>query len=117
MIIQVDSREQGNDEILEYFKKIGQRYVVSKLYAGDYCNLNNPTILIDIKKDIEEIIMDLTKDHVRFRNEIIRANNDMNCKLVVLIREPSIAKLEDIKNYKYLCNFGCKWFLMGVICS
>lgn len=100
MIIQVDSREQGNIEIIDYFKLIGQKYVVSKLYAGDYCNLNNPTILIDIKKDIEEVIMNLTKDHERFRNEIIRANEDMNCKLVILIREPSIKKLEDVKKYK-----------------
>ena len=100
MIIQVDSREQGNVEIIDYFKLIGQKYVVSKLYAGDYCNLNSPTILIDIKKDIEEVIMNLTKDHERFRNEIIRANEDMNCKLVILIREPSIRKLEDVKSYK-----------------
>lgn len=105
MIIQVDSREHGNKEILDYFDLIKQKYVVSKMYTGDYCNLNNPTILIDIKKDVEEVIMNLTQDHVRFRNEVIRANNDMNCKLVVLIREPTIKKLDDIKNYNVKC-FG-----------
>lgn len=107
MIIQCDSREQKNKEVLDYFESIGQKYVISKLYAGDYCNLNNPTILVDLKKDIEEVIGNLTKDHERFRNEILRANEEMNCKLVILIRTP-LNSLEDVKTYK-VRTFG-KWY-------
>ncbi len=99
LIIQCDSREQKNKEVLSCFESINQKYVISKLYAGDYCNLNSPTILVDLKKDIEEVIGNLTKDHIRFRNEITRANEEMNCKLIILIRTP-LDSLEDVKNYK-----------------
>lgn len=99
MIIQCDSREQQNKEVIDYFERINQKYVISKLYAGDYCNLNKPTILIDLKKDIEELIGNLTKEHERFRNEIKRANEEMGCKLIVLIRQP-FNSLEDIKSYQ-----------------
>lgn len=99
MIIQCDSREQQNKEVIDYFERINQKYVISKLYAGDYCNLNKPTILIDLKKDIEELIGNLTKEHERFRNEIKRANEEMGCKLIVLIRQ-QFNSLEDIKSYQ-----------------
>lgn len=102
-----DSREWRNKEILDYFDSIGQKYVISKLYAGDYCNLNHPTVLVDVKKDILEVINNLTKDHQRFKDEIRRANEEMNCKLVVLIREP-LGSLEDVKTYK-VPVFG-KWY-------
>lgn len=99
VIIQVDSREQRNQEILKYFESVDQKYVISKLYAGDYCNLNKPTVLIDVKKDIEEVIGNLTHDHQRFREEIRKANEDMGCKLIILIRQP-LANLEAVKNYE-----------------
>jgi len=107
LIVQADSREQRNEEVLRYFDSVGQKYVISKLYAGDYCNLNHPTILVDLKKDVLEVINNVTKDHDRFKDEIRRANEDMNCKLVVLIREP-LSSLEDIKIYK-VPVFG-KWY-------
>ena len=105
--IQCDSREQKNKEILDYFNSVGQKYVVSKLYAGDYCNLHSPTVLIDTKKDIEEVIGNLTKDHQRFKAEILRATEEMGCKLVILVRTP-LKSLEEVKTYQ-VRRFG-KWY-------
>jgi len=96
MIVQIDSREQQNKEVIEYFDNINQKYIISKLYAGDYCNLNGPTILIDLKKDILEVVGNLTKDHERFRREILRATEEMNCRFIVLIRE-QLENLEQVK--------------------
>lgn len=99
MIIQIDTREQQNKEVTDYFDKIGQKYFRSKLYAGDYCDANSPRVLIDLKKDVEEVIGNLTVGHTTFRNEIKRANEDMGCKLIVLIRKP-LDSLESIKTYE-----------------
>ena len=35
-LIICDTREKGNKKILEYFDKVGQDYIVSKLDSGDY---------------------------------------------------------------------------------
>lgn len=99
MIIKVDTREQKNEEVIAYFQSVGQPYIREKVNAGDYCEYENPTVTIDLKKDLEEVVGNVAKQHDRFVREILRANNDMGCKLVVLIRKP-LKKLEDVKKYK-----------------
>ena len=37
-IIICDTREKGNQKILEHFDKVGQDYIVSKLDAGRVCD-------------------------------------------------------------------------------
>lgn len=98
IIVQCDSREQCNSEILEYFEMVKQPYFISKVYSGDYVNFKSPKVTIDAKKDLVELCGNLTKDHTRFRNEILRAKNEMHCDMVVLIREP-LNSLEDVKNW------------------
>lgn len=95
-IIQSDSREQKNSEVLEYFDLIQQPYFVSKVYAGDYINFSRPKVAIDLKKDLCEVAGNLGKDHARFLREVLRAKNEMRCDLVVLIREP-LQSLEEVK--------------------
>lgn len=99
LTVQIDSRENKNAEIIAYFQSIGQAFIVSKMYAGDYCNAHHPTVLIEVKKDVEEVVQNLTKEHERFKREILRANEEMKCKLVVLIRVP-LPNLEAVKSYK-----------------
>lgn len=88
MIIVQDSREQTNkhNHVLKYFAENGIKVVRSKLFVGDYTRLDNQTTCIDTKKNVVELFMDLTKDHVRFRNECIRAQ-EYGIKLVILIEE------------------------------
>lgn len=107
MIIQIDSREKNNKEITRYFDLIGQKYFVSKLYAGDYCNPQNQTIVVELKKDLVELANNLGKQHDRFRREILRAS-DIGAKMVILIREPHIKSIHDVFSWKSPINFSTK---------
>lgn len=99
MVIQVDTREKENQEVVEYFDKVNQKYFVSKLYAGDYLDITNGKVVIDLKADLVELANNLTKQHDRFKREIKRAKEEMDCKFVVLVRE-DLKCLEDVKNWK-----------------
>lgn len=88
LIIQVDSREKAGkkDHILDYFENQGIKTVRSKLFVGDYTLLHKQDVCIDIKQDVLELFNCLTKDHVRFRNELIRAQKN-GILLIVLTEE------------------------------
>lgn len=98
IIIQTDSREQKNDEVIAYFDRVGQRYFVSKVPAGDYINFKTPKVTIDLKASLVELANNLTREHERFKREIMLAKQDMECDFVVLIREP-LASLEDVRGW------------------
>lgn len=98
VIIQVDSREKENSEVIEYFNKIRQKYFVSKVAGGDYINFKSPKVAIDLKKDLLELTNNLTREHDRFKREILLVRNNMECDFVVLIREP-LNSLEDVKSW------------------
>ena len=97
-IIQSDSREQKNGEVLEYFDLIQQPYFVSKVYAGDYINFSRPKVAVDLKASLLECAQNLGKDHARFLREVLRVKNEMRCDLVVLVREP-LQSLEEVKGW------------------
>lgn len=98
MIVQVDSREKKNNEVIEYFDKIGQKYFVSKVVAGDYIDIQNPKIVIDLKAGLLELANNLTRKHEQFREEIRKAHEYLECEFAVLIRED--ISFEDVKNWK-----------------
>lgn len=85
MTIQVDSREKARaiKKILATFDSEGVKYYISKLWTGDYMSLDNPRLIIDRKQNISEICNNVTQDHTRFRNELIRAQEN-GIKLVIL---------------------------------
>lgn len=87
MRVIVDTREHigKNDHILSFFDKYNIPYVKNKLDVGDYYNLDNPRIVVDRKKNIEELAGNVcSKDHERFKREIERAIAS-NIKLVILV--------------------------------
>ena len=102
MIIQVDSREQKNNNILDHFDTIGQKYIVSKMISGDYQDVNSVEVLIDLKQShgdgIAELCANLTKtnNHDRFKRELARAY-EIGCKrFVVLIVSSKVDCVDDI---------------------
>lgn len=100
-LIIVDTREKGHKKILEYFDKVGQDYIVSKLDYGDYMFYKNNTVIIDRKNNLLELAGNLchTSEHQRVLREIQRSKDD-NCKeFVFLIAENNIKTVEDIKNW------------------
>ena len=100
-LIIVDTREKGHKKILEYFDKIGQDYIISKLDAGDYMLYKNYSTIIDKKDGLLELAGNLcnTPEHERIKREIARAKED-GCKdFIFLIAESKIKSVEDIKNW------------------
>ena len=97
MILIEDTRQVVGKHKLknEYFEKMGIEVVRSKLLFGDYQNPQNPSIAIDTKKDIQELIGDLTKDHERFRNELLLSKK-CGAKLIILIEDEKVSCINDL---------------------
>lgn len=100
-LIIVDTREKGHKKIIEYFEKVGQDYIVSKLDAGDYMIYKNFEIIIDKKDGLLELANNLcrTSEHERIKREIQRAK-ELGCeRFIFLIQDNKIKTSEDIKNW------------------
>lgn len=100
-LIIVDTREKGHKKILEYFDKIGQDYIVSKLDTGDYAIFKCFDTLIDRKNNLLELSGNLckTSEHERLKREIQRAKDLGYKEFIFLIAENNIKTVEDIKNW------------------
>lgn len=102
MQIQIDSREKPRaiQKIVKYFDNNGIKHYSSKLFVGDYMNLDNPRLVIDRKQNLTELCGNVTQQHKRFKDEILRAN-EHGIKVVFLIEHnPQIKCLEDVRNWK-----------------
>lgn len=100
MDIQIDSREKARaiKLILKEFEEQKVNSFISKLLVGDYMNLDNPRLIVDRKQDIQELVgnINTTKEHERFRRELLRANK-AGIKLVFLIEHgEDIKTMEDV---------------------
>lgn len=98
MVIQIDSREkaQAIRQIIRTFDAYGIKHYTSKLFVGDYMNLDNPKLIVDRKQNLLEVCSNVCQDHERFRAELIRAK-DCGIKLVILVEHgEGIASLEDV---------------------
>ena len=100
-LIIVDTREKGHKKILEYFDKVGQDYIISKLDYGDYMIYKNNNVVIDRKDSLLEIAGNLchTTEHERIKKEILRAKEDGCKQFIFLIAENKIRTVDDIKNW------------------
>lgn len=97
LVIIVDTREQKNDLILEYFNNKKIKYEVKKLDAGDYSVKlsDNPEmgilrdlfipVTIEKKNSIDELASSF-KDRTRFENEFIRAQGSAT-KMFLLVED------------------------------
>lgn len=100
-IIICDTREKGNKKILEYFTKVNQDYIISKLETGDYMIYKDYSTVIDKKDGLLELSHNLcnTNEHERIKREIQRAK-DLGCEnFIFLIQDSKIKSVEDIKNW------------------
>ena len=100
-IIICDTREKGNKKILEYFDKVGQDYIISKLETGDYALFKDFSTIIDKKDGLLELSHNLCNslEHERIKREIQRAK-DLGCtNFIFLIQDSKIKSLEDIKKW------------------
>lgn len=98
MVIQVDSREHKSewDRIRRQFDRAGAEYFRSKLWVGDYMSLDNPRLIIDRKKDLQELIGNVTQQHERFQAELVRAQK-AGINLIILCEHGAdITELTDV---------------------
>lgn len=98
MIIQVDTREKAKAirQIMKTFDAQGIKHVTSKLYVGDYMNMDNPHLVVDRKQNLLEVSNNVCQDHERFRAELKRAA-ECEIKVIVLVEHgEGIASLEDV---------------------
>lgn len=101
MIIQIDSREKERaiKKIEAEFNRRGIQHPVSKLIVGDYMNYDNPRVIVDRKQNLTEVCGNLTQQHVRFRKEVLKAN-ELGIKLIILVEDGlKVKSLEDVENW------------------
>ena len=99
MIIQIDTREQKYDHVTRYLDEQGIKHIRSKCVVGDYVNLENPMVVIDRKKDLQEVAGNVCQQHDRFVRELELAK-DLGYKMIVLVEEPNINSLPNV----------CSWY-------
>ena len=101
-LIIVDTREKGNKKILEYFDKVKQDYIISKLEVGDYMLYKKYDVIIDKKDGLLELARNLcnTKEHERIKNEILKSKTLGYNKFIFLIQDSKIKSEEDIIKWK-----------------
>ncbi|MDO6631783.1 ERCC4 domain-containing protein [Bacillus thuringiensis] len=96
----VDTREQKNQHVLEYFRKKKVPFNIRTMKTGDYSAMipKNPemgimkdtylTSVIERKNGVDELVQSI-KDRSRFENELIRASQN-----------PFVLIVEDAQGYQ-----------------
>ena len=113
MIILEDTRQQAQKHDLKHkwFEQNGITIRRQALYVGDYTLPTDQSVCIDSKFSIQELVGDICgKQHERFRNECIRAQ-EAEIKLIILVEnrgghikdniiQPTIHSLEELHRWK-----------------
>ena len=98
MTIQIDTREHKWEmaRVQRQLTAAGCKTFVSKMYVGDYQSLDNPRLVIDRKKDLQELCGNVCQQHERFKAELLRAM-DAGIRIIILCEHGSeIQTLEDV---------------------
>ncbi len=101
MTIQIDTREKSRAiaKIVSQFEQQNVRHYSSKLFVGDYMNIDNPRLVIDRKQNLNELTQNVCQQHKRFTDELKRAQ-EYGIKLIVLCEHGNkIQSLSDVQNW------------------
>ena len=98
MTIIEDTRQQpGKHEIKHrFFADNDIKVVRSKLPVGDYANMKNLSVVVDTKKDIQEIVGNVTKGHKRFVRECDLASENGITLIFLIENEDGITSIKDL---------------------
>ncbi|MCK9268657.1 MAG: ERCC4 domain-containing protein, partial [Alkaliphilus sp.] len=113
----VDSRENENFLIMDFFNKQRIPYTIEKLDTGDYSFIVNPVIeigfegadfrdlvVLERKGSITELSGNIAQERERFCRELQRAK-DSNMDFTILVEDGSF---KDIIEHKYRTNLNEK---------
>ena len=101
IIVEMDTRNQKDNYVTDYFDKHGIKWIRNKLYSGDVKLLNDTKVIIDLKANLEEIAHNLcnSQEHARIHRELDRAR-EIGCEqFIFLIKEDKIKTIEDLQNW------------------
>lgn len=109
-VILTDSRQQKEEHILKEFDKQGILHIRTGLPSADYMALRydekqgfylDYSVLIDTKKDIEEIAGNLcnTQSHERVKREIFKGQQLGAKEFIFLINSGKVKSIQDLKNW------------------
>lgn len=95
-----DTRQQAGKHNAEneYFSAHGIKVIRSKLPVGDYANILNMSVVVDTKKDIQELAGDCIQQHDRFRTELITAQ-ECGIRLIILTQDDSVRSVDDLPRW------------------
>lgn len=96
-VIVEDSRQKPdkNKWIRLQLEELGYKVVRSKLYVGDYQFADSGNIVVDTKQNLQEVVSNVTQQHIRFRAECLRAK-EAGIQLIILIKESKVKCLADV---------------------
>jgi len=123
LMVIIDTREQENKHITDYFDKENIMYIHQKMESGDYSfflpaipqleistnRYFDKKIIIERKANLEELSNNLTHKREQFLNEFDRAKD---CDKYLLIEKGSF---EDIWNQKFNTKINKKAFYSSLI--
>lgn len=108
ILILADTRQQKDKHITDYFDKNNIQWVRTTLLSADYMKvryengfIKDYSILIDTKKDVEEIVSNLCRssEHDRVKREIEKAK-ELGCEqFIFLICDNKIKTIDDLRNW------------------
>jgi hypothetical protein len=97
-VIVVDTREQKN-HVTKYLDQHDIPNVRSKLFVGDYAILCDQSVAVDRKQHLLEVCSNVTQQHIRFRNELLRAQ-EAGIHLIILVEHGhGIETIEDVRSW------------------
>ncbi len=109
MTIMADTREHSKqwERIRAGFEAQGVDYIRTKLYVGDYMDMDNPRLVVDRKHNLAEIAQNFTEERKvggrmqnRLEDEMVRAK-EHGIKIVFLIEHGgSMKTIEDVMLWK-----------------
>lgn len=110
-MIYCDTREKKWSHIKDYFDKNEIKYESKKLEFGDYQNSDYPSVVIDRKASLEELVNNLvpgSNNFTRFMKEIRKAYTEKGVFIILIEKE--IQSWEELKQWKsYWSNYDGKW--------
>ena len=119
LVVLIDTREQRNEHIKEFFEKKNINFKIHKLDYGDYSIMIpknaieglerdiyfDRDIVIERKANIDELANNLKKDGVRIKTELAHINK-YNIRCYLLIEDPNYDY--NIRNGNYRSNYKPK---------
>jgi len=121
LIIIIDTREQDNKHIIDYFEKKKIAYETKKLETGDYSfaisenselHINrkiyfSKCAIIERKANLDELAGNLTTDRQRIENELIRSTLIQNFQILI----EDVSAYENMITANYRSQYDAKAFL------